>query len=87
MGLQNSVPCWVVGRMTDKLPFDGEVMRLGDVCEIVLGQSPSSDSYNSEGNGLPFYQGNADFGKEHPTPKVWCDAPRKGSSAFLVGSR
>lgn len=52
-------------------------MRLGDVCEIVLGQSPSSDSYNSEGNGLPFYQGNADFGKEHPTPKVWCDAPRK----------
>lgn len=29
MGLQNSVPCWVVGRMTDKLPFAREAVRLG----------------------------------------------------------
>ena len=33
MGLQNSVPCWVVGRMTDKLPFGGEVVRLGELVE------------------------------------------------------
>ena len=31
MGLQNSVPCWVVGRMTDKLPFAREAVRLGDL--------------------------------------------------------
>lgn len=31
MGLQSSVPCWVVGRMTDKLPFAREAVRLGDL--------------------------------------------------------
>ena len=47
-----------------RLPgFSGEweVKRLGDVAEIVMGQSPSSSSYNSTGNGLPLIQGNADI--------------------------
>ena len=38
-----------------------EVKRLGDVAEIVMGQSPSSSNYNSIGNGLPLIQGNADI--------------------------
>lgn len=42
MGLQNSVPCWAVGRMTDKLPFDGEVVRLGELVE-------SSKAKNKDG--------------------------------------
>lgn len=47
-----------------RLPsFHGEwdVRRLGDVAEIVMGQSPSSSSYNSIGIGLPLIQGNADI--------------------------
>jgi type I restriction enzyme S subunit len=47
-----------------RLPgFSGEweVKRLGDVAEIVMGQSPSSSNYNSIGNGLPLIQGNADI--------------------------
>jgi type I restriction enzyme S subunit len=47
-----------------RLPgFSGEweVQRLGEVAEIVMGQSPSSSSYNSTGNGLPLIQGNADI--------------------------
>ena len=52
-------------------------MRLGDVCEVVMGQSPSSDSYNGDGEGFPFYQGNADFGLVHPNPSTWCTAPKK----------
>jgi len=46
-----------------RLPgFSGEweVKRLGDVAEIVMGQSPSSAFYNTEGVGLPLIQGNAD---------------------------
>lgn len=39
-----------------------------------MGQSPSSDTYN-ESEGLPFFQGNADFGKEHPNVRVFCNAP------------
>lgn len=46
MGLQSSVPCWVVGRMTDKLPFGGEVVRLGDVCEVVGGATPKTGNTN-----------------------------------------
>ncbi len=35
--------------------------RLGDVCEIIMGQSPSSVYYNVRGDGLPLIQGNADL--------------------------
>ena len=51
--------------------------RLEDVCSINMGQSPESSSYNEAGKGIPFFQGNADFGKLHPTVRVWCDAPTK----------
>nr|WP_250832574.1 restriction endonuclease subunit S [Marinobacter sediminum] len=30
--------------------------------------------------GLPFLQGNAEFGLEHPTPRLWCTRPKKISS-------
>ena len=50
---------------------------LKDVCEINMGQSPESSSYNAEGRGIPFFQGNADFGDRNPVTRVWCDAPTK----------
>ena len=34
-----------------------ETVRLGDVASFNMGQSPSSESYNSTGEGLPFFQG------------------------------
>ena len=37
------------------------VSRLGDLAEIVMGQSPSSSNYNWKGLGLPLVQGNADI--------------------------
>ena len=51
-----------------------EIKRLGEVCSIMMGQSPSSDTYNNS-EGLPFFQGNADFGSMHPTVRVYCNAP------------
>ena len=51
--------------------------KLGDICTINMGQSPSSSSYNSTGEGLPFFQGNADFGDIHPTIRTWCSSPIK----------
>ena len=36
------------------------VRRLGDFAVIIMGQSPSSSSYNTSGIGLPLIQGNAD---------------------------
>lgn len=51
-----------------------EIKKLGEICTITMGQSPSSDTYN-ESDGLPFFQGNADFGKVHPKVRVYCNAP------------
>ena len=54
-----------------------EYLRLKDVCDINMGQSPTSDSYNDAGDGVPFFQGNADFGDKYPITRKWCNAPTK----------
>ena len=54
-----------------------EYLRLKDVCDINMGQSPTSDSYNDDGDGVPFFQGNADFGDRYPVTRKWCNAPTK----------
>ena len=54
-----------------------EYKALKDIATIVMGQSPDSSSYNEEKNGIPFYQGNADFGELYPTARVWCSKPKK----------
>jgi type I restriction enzyme, S subunit len=42
-----------------------------------MGQSPDSATYNTTGDGLPFFQGKADFGEVHPSPRFWCSAPNR----------
>ena len=54
-----------------------EYVRLDEACEIKMGQSPDSNSYNENGEGLPFFQGNADFGDVYPETRVWCSSPVK----------
>ena len=54
-----------------------DYVKLKDVCTINMGQSPSSDSYNENGHGVPFFQGNADFGERYPVTRKWCSAPTK----------
>ena len=55
--------------------------RLDQICSLNMGQSPDSSSYNENGEGMPFFQGNADFGKVHPRVRVWCSAPTKVAHA------
>ncbi len=59
------------------------VSTLGDagVAEITLGQSPPSSALNSIGEGLPFFQGKADFGRRSPTARVWCTVPERIAEA------
>ena len=54
-----------------------EYKALKEIAKITMGQSPDSESYNENGDGMPFFQGNADFGGIYPTAKVWCNAPKK----------
>lgn len=60
-----------------KLPKGWQWVKLGEVAYVIMGQSPPSASYNEEGEGLPFYQGKADFGPLYPTPRKWCIQPKK----------
>ena len=52
-------------------------LMLKDVCKISMGQSPNSSSYNDNGDGVPFFQGNADFGERYPITRKWCNEPTK----------
>lgn len=51
--------------------------RLDELCIINMGQSPDSSTYNEDGNGFPFFQGNADFGVTYPVVRMWCSEPTK----------
>jgi len=47
-------------------------VRLREAAEIIMGQSPKSEFYNTFGEGLPFFQGCSDFGELYPSPKTYC---------------
>ena len=67
-----------------RLPgFHGEweVKRLGDVAEIVMGQSPSSAYYNTRGDGLPLIQGNADVSNRKTVLRVFTTEVTKRARA------
>ncbi len=50
---------------------------LGKVCEIIMGQSPPSEYYNKNKEGLPFFQGKTDFNEIYPTITTYCSKPQK----------
>ena len=51
--------------------------KLGDEFAFTMGQSPSGDSFNEEGIGIPMYQGNADFGFRFPKRRVYTTQPTR----------
>lgn len=57
------------------------ILKLSDACTLTMGQSPISESYNTDGDGLPFFQGCSDFGKINPTIRTYCNAPTKIAEA------
>ena len=54
------------------IPEGWEVKRLSAIAHLTMGQSPSSEHYNSEGVGRPFHQGVKDFGRHFPTNRKYC---------------
>ena len=55
--------------------------KLGDIADITMGQSPKSESYNNQGRGLPFLQGNRTFGRKNPRFDTFTTAPTKIANA------
>ncbi len=51
---------------------DFPIVELKEVADVISGQSPSSEFYNDEKNGLPFYQGKTEFGEHYiGNPTKW----------------
>ncbi len=63
------------------IPQGWEVKRLGEMCHVIMGQSPKSEFYNETGEGLPFHQGVRDFGKRFPTDRVYCTVQNRIAEA------
>jgi type I restriction enzyme S subunit len=58
-----------------------KLVTIESVCEVIAGQSPPSSSYNQQKDGIPFFQGKADFNEKYPSVRYWCNAPKKISRA------
>ena len=71
------------GRRHDNgaLPDGWRMVRLDTVAETIMDQSPPGsivielDDAPDAATGLPFIQGNAEFGRMFPTPSKWCVKP------------
>lgn len=67
--------------MAETLASNWKHARLDEACDVILGQSPPGNTYNTVGDGLPFFQGKAEFGEMYPTAVKWCSAPTKIAEA------
>jgi len=71
------------------IPEDWEVVKLGEVAEVVMGQSPPGRTYNTVGEGMPFLQGKAEFGNIFPHHIKYTTKPLKIASkgSILISVR
>ena len=61
---------------------DWAVGTLSDEFDVTMGQSPPGISYNEEKQGVPLFQGNADFGFRFPRNRVWTTEPKRCAEQF-----
>ena len=62
-----------------QIPDSWSVEALKRGVKIEMGQSPSSDCYNSDRLGFPFLQGNADFTDKYPVERIYTTEANKFS--------
>ena len=55
--------------------------KLSDIVDINMGQSPKSEFYNTDKEGLPFLQGNRTFGYKYPSFDTYTTQPTKIANA------
>ena len=59
------------------IPEDWKAAQLGDVAEVIMGQSPKGSSYNKNGNGTALINGPTEFTDKHPIQIQWTTEPTK----------
>ncbi len=64
-----------------EIPKGWRVGSMDEEFDLTMGQSPPGETYNDRGEGLPFFQGRADFTFRFPTRRVYCTAPTRFAKA------
>lgn len=59
------------------IPEGWFISSVGSEFNIIMGQSPPGETYNEDGNGLPFFQGRTDFGFRYPSRRIFCTQPNR----------
>lgn len=52
-------------------------VKLFEIADIIMGQSPKSEYYTNNTDDLPFYQGCTEFQDLYPIEKQYCSSPTK----------
>ena len=60
-----------------QLPKGWAKAKLPQFAEIIMGQSPASSDCNDIGDGIPFFQGKAEFQELYPEVRKYCTKPKK----------
>lgn len=58
-----------------EIPEGWRRVNLNDIASITMGTSPKGNSINTDGKGIAFYQGKADFGSRFPITRTYTDEP------------
>lgn len=74
-------PGWQEAEFEKGLPVNWQAFGLDQIAKFVMGQSPKSEFYNRNGEGLPFHQGVGTFGKRFPTNEVYCSVTGREAKA------
>ncbi|MGH7575236.1 MAG: restriction endonuclease subunit S [Longimicrobiales bacterium] len=75
--LADLFPDRLVDSELGEVPDGWETASVDDEFGLTMGQSPPGETYNEVGDGIPFYQGRADFGSRFPKRRVYCTAPTR----------
>ena len=74
------------GSLVPEIRFDGftddwEQRKLGDLCQVTMGQSPDGSTYSDEPSDYILVQGNADLKDGWVVPRVWTTQKTKTAQA------
>lgn len=68
-----------ISRLSDSAKNMGvwKTYKLGDIANVIMGQSPSGDTCNTDGCGTPLLNGPTEFGTHYPFPVQYTIDPKK----------
>lgn len=59
------------------MSLEWETVDIKSITNVIMGQSPKSEFYNEDFEGMPFLQGNKTFGDKYPTFELYTTSIKK----------